>query len=120
MLMLVVKMQKEVNISTRRLVLETAVKKLSPGAQKPGIVVSMILLAPALQMSKTLRARMWEKMCGGRNHNKALDADKNLKNEHMGKVSGAKNRNQDLLSGVRKSARLTAAPTSYRCQLSWG
>jgi hypothetical protein len=93
MLMLVMKMQKEVNISTRRLVLETAVKKLSPGAQKPGIVVSMILLAPALQMSKTLRARMWEKMCGGRNHNKALDADKNLKNEHMGKVSGAKNRN---------------------------
>jgi len=76
MLMLVMKMQKEVNILTRRLVLETAAKKLSLGAQKPGIVVSMILLAPALQMSKTLRARMWEKMCGGRNHNKALGAEK--------------------------------------------
>ena len=60
MLMLVMKMQRGANISMRRL-----------GAQKPGKVVSSILLAPALQMSKTLRARMWEKMHGGRNHNKA-------------------------------------------------
>jgi hypothetical protein len=52
----------------RRLVLETAVKKLYLGAQKPGIVASVILLAPAFEMGKTLRTRMWEKMHGGRNH----------------------------------------------------
>jgi hypothetical protein len=57
-----------VNILMRRLVLETAVKKLYLGAQKPGIVASVILLAPAFEMGKTLRTRMWEKMYGGRNH----------------------------------------------------
>ena len=68
-LMLLMKTLREVNILTRRLVLETAVKKLYLGAQKLGIVASVILLAPALEMGKASRTRMWEKMYGGSSHN---------------------------------------------------